>query len=371
MRLFTIITATSALLAGGMFVLAPAVAAEAPRTAHHITRPADSTPAAGEGWRVVLSGRRTLGAFADVGAVSPTDAWITRTGLPLLRWNGQAWGPDPNPPAEGAVPYLVRATGAGDEWQFLESTSSVDVRHWNGITWTRRAINVEGAHATDAAIAGDETWVSGLRLGAAGMTDVLWRWDGAKWRTVEPPRPVSTLAAVSEKDVWALSSPGERNLGYDGERLPAAMHWDGRRWSVVPLPVLAPDEGTHAELNDLAVLDRDRVYAVGTVTSYDEAGRVNRQGLVLRWDGRVWTRLPHRTTGVAYIQAVSDGRGGLWLAEEGSVGLTHLSAAGRWLRVTLPLPKGGEVRALANVPGTTKMWATVQSGGRQLVLSYG
>lgn len=342
-----------------------------------------STPAAAQDvdWRVELAGKAdALGGFEEVGASGPKYAWVVRTGLPLLRWNGTSWRP-----ASGtAVPYLVRSYGP-EVWRFQESTSRVDVWRWNGKAWANLPIPADGAHATAAVVTGrGDCWAAGLRFGPQGMSDVVWHWAGKGWSTVQAPLPISDFAAASRSDVWALSSPGEANLGYDAERVAAIMRWTGGAWRRVPVPAIGLPKRSrigdaYAELNDIVAVGPDEAYAVGAVTLLDGPTRVVREAIVLRWNGSSWRRLSHRPLETGYTRVAPDGSGGLWLATERqdkSDVLTHYSD-GAWTQVPIALPAGttrARVKGLANVPGTTRMWATVEARGpgaaRQLVLSH-
>lgn len=342
-----------------------------------------SAPAAAQeaDWRVSVTGRAdALGGFQEVGASGSKDAWVVRTGLPLLRWNGSSWRP-----ASGtAVPYLVSSFSPGELWRFHESTERVDVVRWNGKEWSRLPIAAEGAHATAAVVPGrGECWAAGIQFGAHGMSDVVWHWQGRGWHTVEAPLPISDFAAASRKDVWALSSPGESNLGYDGERAASIMRWSGGSWRRESLPIVTQRSrlgDAYAELSDILAISRDEVYAVGAITTLEGGERVVKEGIVLRWNGHAWRRLPHRPLSTGYKRVASDGAGGLWLATERqgrSDVLTHFTGPGKWAQVTLDPPAGAtrmEVKGVANVPGTTRMWATVEASGpgktRQLVLSH-
>lgn len=330
-----------------------------------------------DGWRVAVAGDPvTMGDLRDVGATGANDAWVTRIGLPLLRWNGSAW----NGSAGTAVPYLLTAVGPREVWQFVETPAKLDARRWDGRQWRGHPIAEEGAHATAAlATAPGECWVSGLRLGPRGMEDVVWRWTGTSWGAVRAPLPITDFAAASRTDVWALSSLGAESA----DHVASILRWTGAGWREVPvpsmaLPVRSRAGDAYAELNDIVVVRPDEAYAVGGISFIIGEDRVVREAIVLRWDGRAWRRLAHRPAETAYTRVAPDGAGGLWLAtrrQDRPDVLTHYED-GRWSRVPVPLPPGttgATVRGLANVPGTGTMWATAEARGpavtRQLILS--
>ncbi|MEU7899324.1 hypothetical protein AB0B45_41535 [Nonomuraea sp. NPDC049152] len=323
-------------------------------------------------WHVSAAAEASIwGGLGAVGATGQDDAWVVRSGLPLMRWNGVAWRDETDP----AVPYLVTAAGPGMSWRFAENPDQIEVHRLAAGKWSSLPIVVESAHVTAAATTGpDDCWAAGLRFGPHGMSDVLWHWSGTAWRTVAAPYPISDFAAVSAQQVWALSSPGEDKLGYDGERAASILRWNGREWTSTPLPPIELPEGGYLELNDIAMPYRNLGYAVGAIT----VGGLPREAVVLRWDGTSWQRLDHRTPSTAYTYVATDGGSGLWLgaARPRQPDALVRFVDGTWSEVPVT-PQGttrAEIRGLTNVPGSTRMWATVEAsaptGVRQLVLTY-
>lgn len=307
------------------------------------------------------------GGFREVSSGGPGDAWVMRAGLPPLRWNGAEWRGETGK----AGPYLVRQAGQGVIWTFTDGAARVDVRRLAEGRWSRLPIEAESAHVTAAVATGaDDCWAAGLRLSREGMTDGLWHWEGQAWRTIAAPLPISDLAATPDGQVWALSSPGESNLGYGGERTASILRWTGGEWLRTPIPPIALPEEGHLELNDIAMPYAGLGYAVGAIT----VRGVPSEAVVLRWDGVSWERLPHRPAATAYTHVATDGGSGLWLAaaRRGRPDTLVRFVDGAWSQVSVT-PEGGadgHVRGLANVPGTPQMWATVETGGRSAVLSY-
>ncbi|MFE3454565.1 hypothetical protein ACFXJ8_37150 [Nonomuraea sp. NPDC059194] len=328
--------------------------------------------AQGHEWRVSAAAEASVwGGFGEVGAAGPDEAWVVRSGLPLMRWNGVDWQDETGL----AEPYLVSSPGPGTSWRFADNPDRIEVHRFAAGRWASLPIAVGSAHVTAAAATGaDDCWAAGLRFGPNGMTDVLWHWSGTAWQTVAAPYPISDFAAVSARQVWALSSPGEDKLGYEGERAASIMRWTGRAWERTVLPPIELPEGGYLELNDIAMPYPDLGYAVGAIT----VGGLPREAVVLRWDGASWQRLDHRTPATAYTHVATDGGSGLWLgaAHPRRPGTLVRFQDGAWSETPLS-PAGttrAEIRGLANVPGTTRMWATVEAsapaGVRQLVLTY-
>ncbi|MEV0583135.1 hypothetical protein [Nonomuraea sp. NPDC050310] len=297
-----------------------------------------------------------LGGYQEVGASRTDEAWVVRTGRPLLLWNGRTWRSQ----GGAEAPYLVRGHGPEEVWRFNESVEQVTVWRWNGRRWSSLPIPEPGAHATAAVVpAKGECWAAGLRFGAQGMRDVVWHHAGGRWRTVAAPAPLTDFAAVSSSAVWALSS-------YEGGPSASILRWDGRQWAPEHLPPLE-----FAELADIVALAEDDVWAVGAIVVRRDGVRSLREALVLHWDGTAWRRVQHRPAATGFTAAAPDGTGGLWLATESAEGPDTLTRhrRGAWESVALGLPKA-QVKGLANVPGSTRMWATVDADGEQVILSY-
>src|SRR5688572_20532005 len=85
------------------------------------------------------------------------------------------------------------------------------------------------------------------------------------------------VTVISPNDVWAVGS-------HQGRRFPAhrplTMHWDGTRWSIVPVP----DVGDYAVLNDVSAVASNDVWAVGY-------GNVGNNALILHWNGTAWSEV--------------------------------------------------------------------------------
>jgi hypothetical protein len=90
--------------------------------------------------------------------------------------------------------------------------------------------------------------------------------------------------------------------------VPAAEHWDGTKWSFVPVP--NPDAGTHfgAVLGGVAPIASNDIWAVGT---FQVAGGASKT-LTEHWDGTSWSIIPSPDPGrlsnsLSGVTALSDG----------------------------------------------------------------
>jgi len=82
---------------------------------------------------------------------------------------------------------------------------------------------------------------------------------------------------VTSTDVWAVGWYGDK-----GSHRSLIEHWDGRAWSVIPVP---NGSDRYAALSSISPVAADDVWAIG----YD-GGRYF-SNIVLHWDGSSWKRV--------------------------------------------------------------------------------
>jgi hypothetical protein len=268
-------------------------------------------------------------------AAGPSSAWASGD-CGLLGWNGKSWQlasfPMPAPSLQPA-PAAVVDVSPGDAW-LLGSTLDVTqnvlgsfVDHWNGHRWqsvtlpaalhlaSGTTLTAIGAHGPrDVWIAGTapEGSPSSLRTKI-----VLLHWNGRSWRRLAQPasglgyyNSVGGVRVVSATSAWVV---GWDKLGpnEDENRLPLALHWNGRSWTTTRMPA------GRGELDNVTRAD-GQVLAVGDTFSPDQTS----YGLdMLRWTGRAWVHVavpasgPGTMGGIAAIPG-----GGVWVT--GSTGDT-------------------------------------------------
>ncbi|MFD9066765.1 WD40/YVTN/BNR-like repeat-containing protein [Kitasatospora purpeofusca] len=290
----SLIGALAALLAGGVL---PATASAAP----------EPTPAAGAArWtaaklpsgNTVLTGStrpdaRTTWA-AGFRVVPGSDGTVGFD--PVLyarddRRDGK-WTEVPTAPAGTDRINAVAATSARDGWLVGDSGRGggpVMTQHWNGRSWQLEPApmpvdSVGGGLLGIAALTPNNAWAAGWSQGPDGHVGIVQHWNGRSWRQVELPAPfrswgLGAIAAAGPDDVWAVGN------GYSEDDRPVALHFDGRGWSVVPVPAFG---GLYGEFNDVVVKGPRDVWAVGRVV-LDEKDRGH--ALLMHWDGRAWTRV--------------------------------------------------------------------------------
>ena len=141
------------------------------------------------------------------------------------------------------------------------------------------------------AISPSDAWVVGnaYQMGQQSLASFTEHWDGTQWSIIPNPNPgpvenhLNGVAAVATSDVWAVG----KYLTDNGQLLGNTLveHWDGTQWSVIS----SPNNGTNSELNGVAVVASNDVWAVGD----DSSTTV----LIEHWDGTQWSIVPSPNPG--------------------------------------------------------------------------
>jgi hypothetical protein len=264
----------------------------------------------GHDWTQATVPAPSAGGFLNAVAVrSATDAWAVGStgggpgdgagpgeGALIYHWNGQHWRQVPGPtPGPGSQLLGVSATSARDAWAVgwtgvssNNGTSRTLVLHWNGRTWTRVPSpsgkpGVRAALQGVVALSARNAWAAGYQHADRNRLVFIMHWNGRIWTKVHSPTPrlgsnLLGISAVSANDIWAVGQ-GSTNGGCSANCEPGIVHWNGRRWSVVPDP-----HGLSGDLNILwavtGISARD-AWAVGT-SGYATT-------LEAQWNGHAWS----------------------------------------------------------------------------------
>lgn len=158
------------------------------------------------------------------------------------------------------------------------------ILHWDGSRWERADVPVSGVHFE--AVSGSsrsDVWAVGYReRGIQGSSSVVVHWNGVRWRRVPSPNDprsstgwLGDVVAVSRTEAWAVGS-----AGLSGRDRPLVLHWNGRAWTRVAVPV------AKASLSAVDATSRTNVWAVGYRDDTERAV------LALHWNGRKWESTP-------------------------------------------------------------------------------
>jgi hypothetical protein len=292
-------------------------------------------------------------AYETVAAPGVGDAWVfggtsvafgnpAGNGTPVAKhWNGVKWAPSVLPRGLVGDVSASAAVSGKNVWAVNESGSAnASILRWNGTSWSV-AGSLPGTSTGVAtgmlAFSSTDVWAFGNPGYAAGIG--TWHYNGSRWtRLTGIARGITTAAAVSPTDIWAI---GSKSVPED-----TLLHYNGSTWQQVNAPVLS-GQGFSAIL----ALPKDNVWAL----AYSFQGANTH---LVHLSGGKWSsvQLPW-TFGYALLLA-PDGSGGFWFIgySAARTWAVHRTSAGAWSRTQLagrPVITG-----LALVRGTTSLWGT-------------
>ncbi|MEV7095312.1 hypothetical protein AB0M80_20970 [Amycolatopsis sp. NPDC051045] len=294
----------------------------------------------------------------------------------VQHWNGTKWSAVPTPPLGADVVGRFQAIAAaggrvwavGDAWEQRGGRHRSLIEQGNGLTWSRvPADDVADADQTlfgVTAVSATDAWAVGSAAYADHTDPVAQHWDGVRWTRVPLPAglgdaALSAVAADGPGAVWAVGFAA----GDSGLAEPLLLRWDGIAWSRVALPATT-DRGL-ARLNAVTV-SHGQVWAVGSSTV---GGAMNRKPLVFRVDSRG-----------AVLEGTPDEQGQLNAVttvgrEAWAVGYQYDEAAkphayalrrgpdGDWRRAPVPEGTGATLYGLTAVAGT--LWTAGAMDGAE------
>ena len=239
-----------------------------------------ATTSAGNAWAVGLAG-------PGPGIVAPT--------TPLIEhWNGQRWSEQGVKPIPGGGLFAgVAATSATNAWAVGQTGSTGQqtlIEHWNGTSWTRTpSPNVTGAGTSIlkavTAISADNAWAVGSATMGGDQKALTMHWDGKRWTIVPGNTPggdagLLGVLATWTHNIWAVGIANPSTCDHGGPKCQTLIeHWNSVRWKVLPSP--NPPSGYLNLLWSASATSRDNIWAVGT-TDYAST-------LIVHWNGAAWS----------------------------------------------------------------------------------
>ncbi len=233
-------------------------------------------------------------ALLDVSATSPDDVWMIGSGPVIEHWDGHAISVVPSPAVnllDGTL-SAVSADRANDAWAvgsggpggIIEPV----IEHWDGSSWSIvPSPHVDPRYSTlddVVAISPNDVWA----VGREWDHSLIIHWDGVSWTVVPSPQVRAPrlfgVAAAAPNDVWAVGGTYKDVNGY-GPTFALLEHWDGLRWSVVPIP----GSRRGGFLGDIAISGSNDIW-IHWGPDYSE--EVTPPETLLHYDGRVWETVP-------------------------------------------------------------------------------
>ena len=301
-------------------------------------------------WRVIF--RQHVGSPGNLtGTIAITttgrkDAWAfgasdiaAFTGPIAYRWQGQRWRASTLPRGLGSGISGASEPKASDVWAF-----SVDgyVVHFNGSHWrlVKRFRTGQFAELSDiVAFSPTNVWVFGGAGSGPGLG--TFHFNGHSWTKVAAATALGifTVSALSPRDMWATGS--------HSRLLDSVYHYTGT-WHRVTDSALRG-----LVFFNIMALAKNNVWAVA------ESSSGHAVTYLLHFNGKRWVKFtPPWTTHFGGM--ASDGHGGIWLTATDSAGASwaaHRTASGRWSRTLITKSPEAGMANLAEIPGTSSLWA--------------
>ncbi len=242
-----------------------------------------------------------------------------------LHWTGQKWVPVATPKLSGSGSELsaVRCLTASNCWAVGEYTrkgAQLDqILHWTGKKWLAVPTPTPGGTlAGDENMLSDVSCVSASNCWAAGtygntietshsetvlaLNQAL-HWNGRKWSLVATPQPggiarndASALISVrcaAAQDCWAAGTYGKlRAINIGKSTLSSEMlHWNGKAWRKVTVPSPGgTGKGSFTQLSGLSCTSLTNCWAVGEACRFGTTSQ-RFLNLALHWNGKRWFRI--------------------------------------------------------------------------------
>ncbi|WP_234373836.1 hypothetical protein [Streptomyces scabiei] len=235
----------------------------------------------------------------------------------LQHWDGTRWKPVSRPgPAEGSIRFVLnmKSLGANSVWlTTLDwNPTATDpaqayaghLEHWNGRTWSRTALPQapDGGPVEPSSIAGtgpDDVWVSAHSEKDGVAKPLLLHYDGRRWTVRPVPAPYAYAPGWVANHVVSARRGTVHVLGKTNDpQVPSGLlsaRWDGRGWRQLPTP-------TVDEVNASGVDASGNVWVAGWLPGGGP------HTVFSRWDGTAWTgeELPAELTSTSWGSTVFD-----------------------------------------------------------------
>lgn len=182
----------------------------------------------GAGWTTAVKGR----GITSISGVRADDVWVA-DGVEVRHWNGTTWSVSRTSPfATGTG--LVHATGTSDAWAMQWGSGPATAVHWNGLAWSEvpsgtSALSANGYNAGGLWSTGQDLWVSGKTTSGQGTVSHR---SGSSWTDATGVTFGGWMYGIfgtGPGDVWVTGEHGEHPIS----------HWDGQAWRQFVTPGVA------------------------------------------------------------------------------------------------------------------------------------
>jgi hypothetical protein len=245
----------------------------------------------------------------------------------------------------------ISASYSKNVWAFAENGKVDKAMHYNGKTWSVSTLPSYFIVTSAAAVSTNNVWaVSGNSESPLTYAE---HWTGKAWHKVNLPAGANAISAVSASRIYAAGK-------YKGQ--PAVMHYDGKKWALAHTPKFPlPDQYAEATMRDILALSSDNVYAVGGMewACGEDGDSSCSQPIILHWNGKAWSSTVLAKTYASFLRVTEDGAGGLWLLIGGwDPDFWHV-VGNSVTHVTAPRPAGHDI----NITDLATVGSTIWAGG--------
>jgi hypothetical protein len=233
----------------------------------------------------------------DAWAVGGT-YWFSPTLTVAYHWNGKTWSQVPTPTPDGSAFFNgVAATSADNAWAVGSISGGPGdqgysvplIEHWNGKKWTRQYFRLpihSGYFISVAATSPDNAWAVGMTGSQAPNGALIEHWNGKQWKRLPANTPdgfgvVQGVTATSADNAWAVGFTDASSVDQS-----LTLHWNGKTWSVVASPNPTGD----TNLAKVSATSPDNAWAVGytsPTTCSPMCGTI-----AIHWNGKRWSVVP-------------------------------------------------------------------------------
>ncbi len=316
----------------------------------------------------------TTGGLAGVAAVSADNAWAVgyagSSGSPkvlMLHWNGTAWSRVTNPkvltgPGELTAVTVVNskdAWAAGFTGEITNTSRRTLLLHWNGTAWREvtRPAPIPGFLDAITATASGGWAVGGVPNGHVFPKALALRLSSTTWSRVPVALGVvfTGVATTGKNSAWAIAATEQQ---YE------FVHWNGSKWT--------------SEFSILPELD---FYIFGGIATrggaaftagYEIPNGGSQVPAILKLAGSKWKKVTVRAPSDADPDAVSFAPGGsAWAAGSAGSATLILRWNGKaWTRVASPNPGSVDTLDALGFSSARDGWAVGISGTRTLIIHW-
>ena len=128
-------------------------------------------------------------------------------------------------------------------------------------------------------------WAVGVTNTGTVYQSLILHWNGRRWAVVPSPNPTGdtnliAVAAASSTDAWAVGYTNPTRCSNGGPPCETAVvHWNGKAWSVTPS--VNPSGTSLDVLEGVAIISGHDAWTVGTDNYWSST-------LIEHWNGTAW-----------------------------------------------------------------------------------